>query len=87
MKIFTNAFLSVMNRDIDQNVLDSTRERSNYDKNLRKTFVSKAAESKEEQKSREKTKQITDEFEESLEVIRIGKNADLIINNYSFQIP
>lgn len=48
MKIFTNAFLSVMNRDIDQNVLDSTRERSNYDKNLRKTFVSKAAGSKEE---------------------------------------
>ena len=87
MKIFTNAFLSVMNRDIDQNVLDSTRERSNYDKNLRKAFVSNAAGSKEEQKSREKTKQKTDELEESLEVIRIGKNADLIINNYSLQIP
>ena len=40
-----------MSRDINQNYLDSTRERSIYEQNLRKTFVSKAFRSEKEQEN------------------------------------
>lgn len=43
--------LLVMSRDINQNYLDSTRERSIYERNLRKTFVSKAFRSEKEQEN------------------------------------
>ena len=45
MKIFADAFLSLMNRNIYQNRLDLTKKRSIYERNLRKTFVSAAVRS------------------------------------------
>ena len=41
MQIFTDAFLSVMNNDMNQNHSDFCRERKIYERNIRKVFVSK----------------------------------------------
>lgn len=77
--------LLVMSRDIDQNHLDSTRERSIYERNLRKTFVSKAFRSEKEQEDWQNTEEVTSEFKETLAVIRGGTNTELRGSNYSFQ--
>ena len=77
MRVFTDAFLSVMNNDTNQNHSDFSRERKTYERNIMKVFVSKETDGRlEDLKSKERTRKINSELQESLDdLVGSGKNA------------
>ena len=65
MRVFTDAFLSVINNDINQNHSDFNRECKTYERNIRKVFVSKEIEGRlEDLKNRERTCEISESLEQ-----------------------
>ena len=86
MQVFTNAFLSVMNNDINQNHSDFSRERKTYERNIRKVFVSKEIDGRlEDLKNKERTQEINSELQESLGNLGgSGKNTEIVESNYLF---
>ena len=65
MRVFTDAFLSVMNNDINQNHFDFSRECKTYERNMRKVFVSKETDGRlEDLKNRERTCEISESLEQ-----------------------
>ena len=61
MQISTDAFLSVMNNDMNQNHSDFCRERKIYERNIRKVFVSKETDdSLEDLKNKERIWEINE---------------------------
>ena len=65
MRVFTDAFLSVINNDINQNHSDFNRECKTYERNIRKVFVSKEIEGRlEDLKNRETTCEISESLEQ-----------------------
>ena len=77
MRVFTDAFLSVTNNDINKNHSDFSRERKTYERNIMKVFVSKETDGRlEDLKSKERTRKINSELQESLDdLVGSGKNA------------
>ena len=83
---FTDAFLSVMNNDINQNHSDFSMERKTYEWNIRKVFVSKeTGGTLEDLKNKERTREINSELQETLNDLGgSGKKAEIVKSNYLF---
>ena len=86
MQDFTDAFLSVMNNDINQNHSDFSMERKTYEWNIRKVFVSKeTGGTLEDLKNKERTREINSELQETLNDLGgSGKKAEIVKSNYLF---
>ena len=80
MQVFIDAFLSVINNDINQNHSDFSREHKTYKRNIRIVFVSKETDGRlEDLKNKERTQEINSELLESLDDLGGSrKNAEIV---------
>ena len=63
MQVFADAFLSVINNDINQSHSDFSRECKTYKRNIRKGFVSKETDGRlEDLRNKERTQEINSEL-------------------------